>query len=199
MAMWRRGPSQLTDERAHYLRLVQTGMSNAEACRAVGVNRNTGTRWKHGRRYTNRLGETWVYPPVAEPEKLTGPPSGRFLSEYERIRIADLLRVVTSLRDIGRQLGRSPATISREVSRNSDADGVYHPHAAHQAAVGRRARPNDRKITEGSEVYRFVADRLEKRWSPEQISHALRVEHPDRDDMYVCAEMICQAIYRPGS
>ena len=57
---FRRGPSPLTDKRAQYLRLMQQGTNNAEACRIVGVNRKTGTRWKHGRRYTNRVGETWV-------------------------------------------------------------------------------------------------------------------------------------------
>jgi transposase, IS30 family len=199
MSMRRRGPSPLTDKRAHYLRLMQQGMSNSEACRVVGVHRKTGTRWKLGRTYTNRLGETWVYPPVADPEKLSEPPSGRFLTEYERIRIADLVRVGTSVREIGRQLGRSAATISREIRRAADDSGVYHPHAAHHAAVQRRARPNELKIVDGTDVYRFVADRLAKRWSPQQISHALAVEHPDRPDMQVCAETIYQAIYRPGS
>ncbi len=106
----------MTDKRAQYLRLVQQGTSNAEACRIVGVNRKTGTRWKHGRKYTNRADETWVYPPVASPEKLAEPPSGRFLSEFERIRIADLLRVRTSFREIGRQLGRLVCPGFRAVS-----------------------------------------------------------------------------------
>lgn len=199
MGSWRRGASPLTDKRAQYLRLMQQGTSNAEACRIVGVNRKTGGRWKHGRKYTNRAGETWVYPPVASPEKLAEPPSGRFLSEFERIRIADLLRVRSSFREIGRQLGRSPGTISREVNRNSDADGVYHPYAAQQAAAERRARPQERKLVDDGELRRFVAERLAKRWSPQQISQALRVEFPDRDDMYACAETIYQAIYRPES
>jgi len=155
MGSWRRGPSPLTDKRAQYLRLMQQGTSNAEACRHVGVNRKTGTRWKNGRKYTNRVGETWVYPPVADAEKLAGPPSGRYLSEFERIRIADLLRVDTTIREIGRQLGRSPATISREVNRNSDVDGVYHPYLAHKAAVERRARPNERKLDDDDELRRL--------------------------------------------
>lgn len=50
MGSWRRGPSPLTDKRAQYLRLMQQRTSNAEACRIVGVNRKTGTRWKRGRR-----------------------------------------------------------------------------------------------------------------------------------------------------
>ena len=59
MGSRRRGPSPLTGKRAQYLRLMQQGISNAEACRLVGVNRKTGTRWKLGRKYTNRVGETW--------------------------------------------------------------------------------------------------------------------------------------------
>jgi len=176
---------------------MQQGTSNAEACRTVGVNRKTGTRWKLGRSYTNRAGETWVYPPVASPEKLAEPPSGRFLSEFERIRISDLLRTKTTIREIGRQLARSPATISREVNRNSDTDGVYHPHQAHKKAVERRARPHARKLDNDDDLRRFVAERLAKRWSPEQISHSLRAAYPDRDDMYACSETIYQAIYRP--
>ena len=161
------------------------------------MHRKTGTRWKLGRKYTNRVGETWVYPPVAEPERLKGGPSGRFLSEYERIRIADLLGVGTKIREIARQRGRSPATISREVNRNNATDGVYHPHLAHKAAIERRARPNERKLDDDDELRRFVSGRLAKRWSPQQISNALRTEYPDRSDMYVCAETIYQAIYRP--
>ena len=194
---FRRGPSSLTNKRALCVRLMQQGISNVRACRIVGVHRKTGTRWKLGRKYTNRAGETWVYPPIAEPERLKGGPSGRFLSEYERIRIADLLGVGTKIREIARQLSRSPATISREVNRNTATDGVYHPHLAHKAAIERRARPNERKLDDDNEFRRFVSGRLAKRWSPQQISNALRTEYPDRSDMYVCAETIYQVIYWP--
>jgi IS30 family transposase len=43
----------------------------------------------------------------------------------------------------------------------------------------------------------FVQERLEKRWSPEQISHALRCEFSDDPDRQVVPETIYQAIYRP--
>jgi transposase, IS30 family len=160
MGFWRRGPSPLTDKREHYLRLMQSGLSNSAACRIVGVNRKTGTRWTHGRKYTNVAGETWVYPPIATPAKLAEPASSRFLSEYERIKIADLLRSHTSLAEIGRQLGRATATISREVNRNSGSDGVYHPHAAQQAAIARRARPNELKLVDGGELHEAVKEKL---------------------------------------
>jgi IS30 family transposase len=124
----------------------------------------------------------------------------RFLSEYERTKIADYLREGVSFTEIGQRLKRSTATISREVNRNADPEtGVYHPHAAHRAALERRRRGREYKLVEGSELYRFVEGRLAKRWSPEQISHAAATEFPDRPEMQVCAETIYQAIYRPGS
>src|ERR1035437_6788056 len=35
------------------------------------------------------------------------------------------------------------------------------------------------------------------RWSPEQIAHELRRAYPDDPDRWLCAETICQAVYRP--
>jgi hypothetical protein len=46
--------------------------------------------------------------------------SPRFLSEDERVRIADLRRAGMGVRAIGGQLGRSPSTISRELRRNCE-------------------------------------------------------------------------------
>ncbi len=40
------GPSPLARQREEYARMVARGVSNAEACRVVGVNRRTGTRWR---------------------------------------------------------------------------------------------------------------------------------------------------------
>jgi transposase, IS30 family len=43
----------------------------------------------------------------------------------------------------------------------------------------------------------FVAVRLKKRWSPEQISHDLRVEFPNQPEWHLVPETIYQAVYRP--
>ena len=42
------GPSARVVERERFMALIGRGISNAEACRIVGVNRRTGTRWSHG-------------------------------------------------------------------------------------------------------------------------------------------------------
>ena len=109
-----------------YVRLIAQGLSNAQACRLVGINRRTGTRWRYGRSVLNTAGEVVHYPAVklSEP-KLRSP---RYLSQPERIVIADLLAGGETIRAIAHELGRSPSTVSREIRRNSDPDGRYRPH-----------------------------------------------------------------------
>ncbi|WP_443041034.1 helix-turn-helix domain-containing protein [Streptomyces sp. B21-102] len=43
------GRRKLTREREEYFRLVQQGVSYAEAAKAVGINLRTGKRWRNGR------------------------------------------------------------------------------------------------------------------------------------------------------
>jgi transposase-like protein len=85
------------------------GMSNSAACRKVGINRRTGSRWRYGRKETDRTGRERFHPPIAE-EPASDAVSPRYLSEDERVSIADLLRAKKSLRAIARELGRDPAT-----------------------------------------------------------------------------------------
>jgi len=38
------------EKQERYLRLIAQGVSNAEACRRVGITRKTGNRWRYGRK-----------------------------------------------------------------------------------------------------------------------------------------------------
>jgi IS30 family transposase len=171
------------------------GMTNSAACREVGINRRTGTRWRYGRTKTDQNGQTYSYPPITQRPRVV---SSRFLSEDERMRIADLLHAGNSIRAIARQLDRSPATISREVRRNRDPKSeVYHPHQAERQATLRRARSKAGKLRRNPQLAELVQQRLDQRWSPEQISRSLVQEFPDDPDMRVAPETIYQALYRP--
>ncbi|WP_204051990.1 helix-turn-helix domain-containing protein, partial [Microbispora siamensis] len=120
------GPKKLTCEREEYFRLMDQGFSSMEACRIVGINYRTGKRWRNGRAPT---GKQRGAPPVRRP---AAPPSdtSRYLREDERIHIADRLRQRVSIREIARELGRAPSTISREIRRNQHpTNGQYRPHA----------------------------------------------------------------------
>ncbi|MFC9502766.1 IS30 family transposase [Streptomyces sp. NPDC057002] len=171
------------------------GLSNSAACRGVGINRKTGNRWRYGRKVVDRSGREHVYLPVTE-ERDSGAGSPGFLSEDERIVIADLLRARKCLRAIARELGRDPATISREVRRNRDPrTGKYHPFQAQRRAAVRRARSKEGKIGRDPELKEFIQQHLDRRWSPEQMSQVLRSAFPDEPDRHLAHETIYQAIY----
>jgi len=88
---------------------------------------------------------------------------------HERERVAQLLAKKTSYRKIGRELGRSHTSISREVRRNGASDGYWPAQAHQQAQARRRARPLKRKLDD-PELNEYVRLRLVKAWSPEQIA-----------------------------
>jgi hypothetical protein len=48
MVHGRPGPAPQTTKREQFARLISRGVPNAEACRLVGINRRTGTRWRFG-------------------------------------------------------------------------------------------------------------------------------------------------------
>ncbi len=124
--------------------------------------------------------------------------SARYLSEDERVTIADLQRRGLSVRAIAAEVIRSPSTVSRELRRNRDAGSdQYRPFTAQRLAADRRARPGRGKLIRDLVLREFVRDRLGKRWSPEQISQALREEFPDEPERHLVPETIYQAVYRP--
>jgi transposase, IS30 family len=127
------GPGPLTEKRERYLRLVNLGMDNSAACREVGVNRRTGTRWRYGRTVMDR-GVERTYAPITDKPKELAP---RFLSQEERVLIGDRLLAGGTIRSIASELGRSPSTISREVHRNRHpSTGAYQPFRAQVLAAG---------------------------------------------------------------
>jgi IS30 family transposase len=122
----------------------------------------------------------------------------RFLTLAEREQIADLRAGGASMRAVAAALGRPPSTVSRELTRGADPDQPersYRPYAAHRAAADRRARPKSAKLVHHRALAGYVQERLDLRWSPEQISHALRKDHPGDGRMRVSTETIYQALY----
>lgn len=190
------GVAPQTEKRAQFALLIGRGVSSAEACRIVGINPRTGKRWRHGRTRTTPDGRRLHYPPVITKRKAEI--SERYLSEDERVTIADLHRQKWTIRAIASELGRSPSTVSRELRRNLDADrGSYRPFVAQRFAVARRARPGRGKIVNDDVLREHISGLLKKRWSPEQVSHELATAFPDQPERHVVTETIYQAVYRP--
>jgi IS30 family transposase len=113
----------------------------------------------------------------------------------ERVALAAMRLQGMSLRAIGSALGRSPGTLSRELSRNSTA-GQYASRTAQAAYQARRthARPI-RKLDPNGPAWPLVAHMLGWLWSPQQIAHTLRSMWPDRPELHVSHETIYSAIY----
>ena len=195
--MVRRSPGSgpQTEKREWFARLIAQGVSNSQACRIVGVNRKTGKRWRHGRTVIASNGTRRHYPPVINVQKREI--SSRYLSEDERVRIADLHRAGRGVRQIATELGRNPSTVSRELRGNCDVgSGSYRPFTAQRLAVARRARPGQGMLLSDPQLREVVSDLLNKCWSPEQICHTLRERFPDQPDRHLVPETIYQAVYR---
>ncbi len=182
--------------RARYVQLLESGMNFTQAALAVDVSKRTGKVWRNGRTRSSGRDERPLVDWYAGRMKANsghGPASGStcYLSEDERIEIADLLQAGESVRAIARRLGRSPSTISHELRRNAyPDDGGYRPRRAHQLASERRARPKERKIRKGTKLYDYVAAGLKRHWSPEQIGRRMLLDFPDNEDMRACHETI---------
>ncbi len=136
--MGRRGRKPLYAKREAFARLIAEGVPSARACRIVGVCRRTGTRWRNGRRIKSG-GRVLHLPPVITVTHVHAKRySPRYLSEDERVRLADLRRERRTMREIAALMGRSPSTISRELTRGAGRAGRYRPFEAHRRALDRR-------------------------------------------------------------
>ena len=120
--------------------------------------------------------------------------SGRYLSLRERLQIADLLRLGCSLRRIGRELGRHPSTIKRELDRHRDGQGRYLPHTADHDARRQRLRPRERTLRKNRRLRALVQRKLRSHWSPEQICGWLALRFPAEPKLRVCPETIYRAL-----
>jgi len=189
------GRRKLHAERAKYFELVANGYGFLEAARIVGVNYRTTKRWRSGVWTSGTKKKAGTVAPFAvRPYRPSL--SSRYLSEQDRVFIADRLLAKWSIRRIARELNRSPSTISREVRRNSHpGTGSYRPYAAQARADDRRPRPKPGKIALNAELRTYVQSKLDLRWSPEQIARTLRREFPDRPEMRVAHETIYLALY----
>jgi IS30 family transposase len=91
------------------------------------------------------------------------PLSGRFLSFAEREELALARARGCGVREIARQLGRSPSTVSRELRRNAATRGGYLEYRASTAqwhADRRARRPKPAKLATNAELRRYVQERL---------------------------------------
>jgi len=214
-----RPPVGRREHRQRFWAAVARGLGSEAAGVEAGVSPAVGVRW---------FREGGGMPTVSQ-----APLSGRYLSFAEREEIAVLRAQRQGVREIARQLGRSPSTISRELRRNAATRGGrldYRASTAQWYADLRARRPKPAKLAVNAQLRRYVQDRLSgavqrpdgcvvagpevrwvgrrhgrrrdrrwgKAWSPEQISHRLRLDFPDDESMRVSHEAIYQSLFVQG-
>ena len=204
------------ERKRKFFALRVEGVTRAEAARQLGLAARQSIDWDRGIRQIpgGRIypdGRTIIYnkrTPVnssastsaylndqVKLDDLERPLSPRFLSLAERERIHDRRAEDVSIRQIARELRRSPSTISRELARNSTENVGYLPYSAQRRATARRPRPKERKLLREGPLRDYVVTGLTKRWSPEQIARRMVKEFPQDETMRVATETIYQAIY----
>jgi transposase, IS30 family len=105
--------------------------------------------------------------------------SSQQLRLAEREEISRGLAGERSVRQIARQLGRAPSTVSREVRRHGGR-GLDRAGEAEERAWGWARRPKLCKLARSAPLRAAVAGKLCSKWSPEQLSGWLKRRYPDR-------------------
>jgi IS30 family transposase len=173
-----------TRDKAEIWRRVAAGESTREIAAIIGYSMRTVEEviWRAG---------------GIAPRELRVPPrerSGVRLRPSEREEISRGLRAGESMRRIADRLGRAPSTVSREVTRNGGRAG-YRAWRAGAATRTRARRPKVAKLARNPRLRAEVERLLGRRWSPQQIAHRLRVEHPDDREMRVAHETIYRSLF----
>lgn len=101
-------------------------------------------------------------------------------TQSERIKLGELKKKGKSIREIARELGRSPSSVSRELRRNRNKNGGYHYWRATILYILRRKKCHPAsRLKEGTEIRSYVEDGLSRCWSPEAIAACWNKEHPE--------------------
>jgi IS30 family transposase len=193
-----------------FWRLIAEGWPTERAAVEVGVSAMTGKLW---------FAEGGGMTPIELAE-----PGDRYLTPAERETIDLCWAEGWSQAEIARELGRHPATVSRELRRNQlwarprlpalphgrrrpgrvpamigpGRQPRYRASPAQAKAEERARRPKPGKLTVHPELRELVQAGLIRRWSPQQISRVLRREHPDRPELQVSHETIYRSLFVQG-
>lgn len=143
-------PSHRREVERQFWQQISTGVSSDRAAQAIGVSQPVGTRW-----FRHRGGM---------PLFMSKPVSARFLSFAEREEISLLRAQDVGVREIARRLGRSPSTVSRELTRNAATRGgklEYRASVAQWKSELVAKRPKPAKLVMNPRLRQYVQDRLE--------------------------------------
>jgi IS30 family transposase len=99
-----------------------------------------------------------------------------------------------SYRQIARQIGCAPSTVSREIRRNGGAE-TYRAVRAGQRAREQARRPKADKLSTQPRLRMVVVAMLEDKWAPQQIASRLKIEFAGEADMQISHETIYRSLF----
>jgi len=114
------------------------------------------------------------------------------LTAADRGVIEGMLHTECTLKEIAGKVGVSTSTVSREVKYRSTPTG-YYAEIAQLDYESKREVCRVRKKMLFTPRQKYVCEKLQLGWSPQQISG--RLKQRERDDLYVCPETIYQFLY----
>ncbi len=118
------------------------------------------------------------------------------LTDQERESISRGLAQHKPLRQIAKELSRSPSTITREIRRNRGKTSYRAFSASRRAKAAASSRKRGkRKIEKQESLLSYVIEKLKGGWSPQEISKRLKIEYAWDMDMQISHEAIYQYIY----
>jgi IS30 family transposase len=163
--------------------LRRAGKTVREVAVAIGCSLRTVKRVTQGPGKRELRGVVWS-------------PGQSRLSLAEREEISRGLGAGETMRSIACRIGRAASTVSREVKAGGGRSH-YRAVRAHHRAYERARRPKTPKLVAGPLTTK-VESWLQQWWSPEEIAHRLRLEHPDDPGMWVSHETIYQSLFVQG-
>jgi transposase, IS30 family len=143
------------DTKRRYFELIRQGAGGSAASQQVGVSLSCGSLW-----FIDAGSVTFIDTPI----------NSRYLTQDDRIEIAEGLKAGEPVKSIAARIAKSYQTVYREIARNKKPDGRYQPWYAHGQAHLRRRRARPRRVSVDDELRAAIADKLDKHWSPAQIS-----------------------------
>jgi len=96
------------------------------------------------------------------------------LTQQERYGLELMRKQGQTFRAIAAVMGRSHTSLSRELQRNTGQRGYRHHQAQRLADQRQQTKPKIVKVTEP--VVQYIQEKLQARWSPEQICGRLKQE-----------------------
>jgi len=118
------------------------------------------------------------------------------LTGIEREEISRGIAQKKSIRQIAREIARSPSTVMREIKRNSSKTGYRAFSANHQALKAASSRKLGKsKLAKNQRLRDYVLEKLQEDWSPQEISGRIKMDYPLDMEMRISHEAIYQYIY----